>query len=66
MSYLDSTHFSDQLSYKILFISSYDLKDMILARLTYLQQFYRKQRRPGTFLTQTESSLSGSTMGPGC
>jgi hypothetical protein len=32
MTYSDSTHFSDKLSYKILCISSYGLKDMIYTR----------------------------------
>jgi hypothetical protein len=36
MSYSDSTHFSDKLSYKILFISSYHLKGMNYARFNYL------------------------------
>jgi hypothetical protein len=40
MENLDSMHFSDKISYKILFISSYRLKDMIYARLTHLQQFF--------------------------
>jgi hypothetical protein len=42
MAYSNSMHFSDQLSYKILFISTYGLEDMILARFKYLQQFFRK------------------------
>jgi hypothetical protein len=32
-------HFSDKLSYKILFISSYGFKDMNLPRFAYLQEF---------------------------
>jgi hypothetical protein len=44
MSYSDSTHFSEQNSYKILFISSYGLKDMNLARFEHLQQFLEKQK----------------------
>jgi hypothetical protein len=39
MAYSDSTHFSDKLSYKIIFISSYQSKDMIFAKLTHLQEF---------------------------
>jgi hypothetical protein len=39
MAYSDSTHFSEQLSYKTLFISSYQTKDMNFARYTHLQQF---------------------------
>jgi hypothetical protein len=39
MAYSDSSHFSDKISYKILFISSYGSKDMILPRFAYLQEF---------------------------
>jgi hypothetical protein len=39
MVYSNSMHFSDKLSYEILFILSYGLKDMSLARFTYLQGF---------------------------
>jgi hypothetical protein len=39
MAYSDSTHFSDKISYKILFISSYGSKDMNLPRFAYLQEF---------------------------
>jgi hypothetical protein len=42
MAFSDSTYFSDTNSYKILFISSYRLKDMIYARFAYLQEFFRK------------------------
>jgi hypothetical protein len=45
MSYSDSTHFSEQNSYKILFISSYGLKDMNLARFEHLQQFLKKKQK---------------------
>jgi hypothetical protein len=38
MAYSNSMHFSDQLSYKILFISSYGLKDMNLASFAHLQE----------------------------
>jgi hypothetical protein len=43
MSYSDSSHFSDKLSYKILFISSYGLKDMNFARFKHLQNFQGKK-----------------------
>jgi hypothetical protein len=43
MLYSDSTHFSEQLSYKILFISSYGVKDINFASFKYLQQIFRKQ-----------------------
>jgi hypothetical protein len=39
MAFSDSTYFSDKLSYKILFISSYELKDMDLARFKYFLEF---------------------------
>jgi hypothetical protein len=42
MVYSDSTHFSDEFSYKILCFSSYQLKDMILARFEHLQQIFLK------------------------
>jgi hypothetical protein len=42
MTYSGSTHFSDNLSYKILFISSYRLKDMDYTRFAYLQEYFRK------------------------
>jgi hypothetical protein len=45
MEYLDSTHFSDKISYKILFISSYGSKDMNLPRFAYLQDFSEKKNR---------------------
>jgi hypothetical protein len=53
MSYSDSLHFSDKLSYKILFISSYRLKDMNLASFKHLQHFSEKQIRSGDFSHQT-------------
>jgi hypothetical protein len=48
MVYSNSMHFSDKLSYKILFISSYRLKDINLARLKYLQEFSEKKREVET------------------
>jgi hypothetical protein len=45
MTYSDSTHFSDPKTYKILCIPSYGLKDMNLARITYLQEFSEKRKR---------------------
>jgi hypothetical protein len=44
MAYSNSMHFSDKLSYKILFISSYGLKDTNFARWKYLQEFQKKNR----------------------
>jgi hypothetical protein len=57
MTYLDSTHFSDKFSYKILFILSYHLKDINFASFAYLQDFFRKTEKTGeTFLTEGELS----------
>jgi hypothetical protein len=53
MSYSDSTHFSDKLSYKILFISSYGSKDMNYARFKYLQE-----KKTETGLVETALDLS--------
>jgi hypothetical protein len=59
MAYLDSTHFSDNFSYKIRFIPSYGLKDMDLATLTPLQQFSEIRENGGTFLTEQGASPGG-------
>jgi hypothetical protein len=56
MAYSDSSQFSDKLSYKILFVSSYGLEDMDLASLTPLQQFSENRENCGTFLTGMEPS----------
>jgi hypothetical protein len=45
MAYSDSSHFSDKISYKILFISSYGLKDMNFARCKYLQEFQKTKQK---------------------
>jgi hypothetical protein len=45
MTYSNSTHFSEQLSYKILFILSYGSKDMNLSRFAYLQEFSGKKKQ---------------------
>jgi hypothetical protein len=42
MTYSGSSPFSDKISYKILYFSSYQLKDMILARFEHLQQIFLK------------------------
>jgi hypothetical protein len=42
MAYSDSTHFSDPKTYKILFISSYQTKDVSFAKLAHLQKFSEK------------------------
>jgi hypothetical protein len=44
MSYSDSMHFSNKLSYKILCISSYGLKDTNYTRFAYLQEFLEKHK----------------------
>jgi hypothetical protein len=44
MTYSDSTHFSDQLSYKIHFILSYGLKDMNYAKFKNLQEFQKTEK----------------------
>jgi hypothetical protein len=61
MAYLDSTHFSDKFSYKILFILSYHLKDINFASFAYLQEFLEKTEndRRGT----QPGSLTGGAEG---
>jgi hypothetical protein len=49
MTYSDSTHFFEQFSYKILFISTYQLKDINFARYTHVQQFPENRERLGIF-----------------
>jgi hypothetical protein len=44
MSYLDSSHFSDKLSYRKHFILTYDSKDMNLARYKHFSGIFTKQR----------------------
>jgi hypothetical protein len=44
MSYPDSMHFSDKLSYKIHFIPSYGSKDINFARVEQILPFFRKQK----------------------
>jgi hypothetical protein len=50
----DSTHFSEQFSYKILCISSYSLKDINFARFDKLQEFSENRNEAGTFRTKTD------------
>jgi hypothetical protein len=45
MAYLDSKHFSDKISYKILFIPSYGLKDTNFAGCKYLQEFQKTKQK---------------------
>jgi hypothetical protein len=58
MSYSNSTHFSDKISYKILFISSYGSKNMNLARFTHLQEFLEKKNRKTDGTSETETHLA--------
>jgi hypothetical protein len=57
MAFSDSTHFSDKLSYKIHFISSYHLKDMIYTRFEYLQEYSKNSK------LETETGLDLSSNG---
>jgi hypothetical protein len=59
MAYLDSTYFSDKFSYKILFISSYGLKDINYARFKYLQEFSEIKTEIGLVETAPDLSLKG-------
>jgi hypothetical protein len=53
ITYSDSMHFSEQLSYKIYFILSYGLKDIKFARFTRILPFKKKtQYVLETFLTE--------------
>jgi hypothetical protein len=45
MANLDSTHFSDPKTYKILYIPSYGLKDMIYTRFKRLQGFQKNGKQ---------------------
>jgi hypothetical protein len=56
MTYLDSTYFSDKFSYKILFILSYQLKDINFASFAYLQEFLEKQRKRGELFSPKGNS----------
>jgi hypothetical protein len=45
MAYSDYSHFSEQLSYKILYISRYGLKDMNLCKIQKLAEIFREKKR---------------------
>jgi hypothetical protein len=80
MAYSDSTHFSDKLSYKILCVLSYRLKDTNFARYKYLQEFQKTKqkkkmegcwsgpepdwRRIATVARQQRAALGGSGLRP--
>jgi hypothetical protein len=48
--------FFEQFSYKTLFISSYQTKDMNFARYTFAAIFEKTDKKDGNFLTETKSS----------
>jgi hypothetical protein len=50
-------HFSDKFSYKILFIPSYGLENMNLARFAYLQEFWKTEREKKTARAETSPDL---------
>jgi hypothetical protein len=54
MPYSYSTHFSEQISYKILFISSYGLKDMNLASFAQNLKFLENREYAETILTEKQ------------
>jgi hypothetical protein len=64
MAYSGSSHFSDSKTYKTLFISSYQSKDMNFVRLEHILQFSAKPEKEGTFLTAEEASHSVWRVGP--
>jgi hypothetical protein len=51
MANSDSMHFSDKISYKILFISNYSLEVINLARLKHLQECSEKKTETGLYLS---------------
>jgi hypothetical protein len=63
MAFSDSTHFSDKISYKILFISSYGLKDMIFTRFAQNLPLFRQPKTTGTLLTEVELDRGADAWG---
>jgi hypothetical protein len=65
MAYSDSKHFSDKISYKILCISSYSLKDINFARFDKLQEFSETETKLGLFAPKRirPRSLAGGARG---
>jgi hypothetical protein len=63
MSYSDYSHFSDKLSYKILFILSYGLKDMIFTRFAQNLPLFRQPKTTGTLLTEVELDRGADAWG---
>jgi hypothetical protein len=66
MAYSDSTHFSDTLSYKILFISSYGSKDMNLPRFNQILPFLENGIRTRNFSHPVVSQPERLIRGTGC
>jgi hypothetical protein len=54
MAYSDSTHFSKKLSYKILLILNYGLKDIIMQDSNIFWNFAKPKNGIGCFLTHRE------------
>jgi hypothetical protein len=59
MPYLDCAYFSDKLLYKILFVSSYGLKDINFASFKHFLEFYSKTEVLGA--SGTEAHLARDT-----
>jgi hypothetical protein len=53
MAYSDSMHISNKISHEILFISSYQSKDMNCARFKYLQEFLEIEIETGPDLSSS-------------
>jgi hypothetical protein len=66
MAYSDYSHFSEQLSYKILCISSYGSKDINFARFDHFLLFSEKQRKCWKFSHPHGSTWRDWSAGPGC
>jgi hypothetical protein len=62
MTYSDSTHFSNKISYKILFIPSYELKDRNFAKFDKLQVFSGNKNEAEIFLTEREPLTGGARL----
>jgi hypothetical protein len=65
MAYSDSMHFSDKISYKVLFISSYRLKDMILCKINTLAAIFLKTETKLGLFSPKQSEPRRLTAGPG-
>jgi hypothetical protein len=65
MAYSDSTHFSDEFSYKTLFIPSYGLEDMNLARFNICSNFQKNRYKAGAFLTHRKLAAEADSWSRG-